>query len=245
MPEGFAYLITCEHASRFIPHRYRRFPGPRICRRPAHEQWDPGAAVLAREMARLLRAPYFPGTVNRLLVELNRSLTHRELFSPYSQSLPENQRSRLLLDYYYPYRYAVMHQLEALLAENLTVVHLSIHTFAPRLRGEVRRTDFGLLFDPLIPREKSLSEMWLEQIHREDPQLRVRANYPYLGTADGHVPLLRRITRRAPYLGFELEFNQALGQQKEWENIAPELARLVTGSLRQCLRRKSARRLLR
>lgn len=245
MPDGFAFIVTCEHASRFIPHRFRRLSGPGICRRPAHEQWDPGAHLIAGKIAEQLKAPYFPGTINRLLVELNRSLTHRELFSPHTADYRDTLRSRLLLDYYYPYRFQVNQCLQDLLANNWKVIHLSVHTFAPRLAGEIRRTDFGLLFDPLVPREKALSELWLEQIHRIEPSFRTRPNYPYLGTADGHVPLLRRIYRKQPYWGFELEFNQVMGQHSGYDGSISDVANLIVGSLRQAVRRKSVIRVLR
>jgi hypothetical protein len=42
------------------------------------------------------------------------------------------------------------------------------------------------------------------------PELRIRCNYPYRGTADGLVRSLRHRFSYQDYLGLELEVNQAL-----------------------------------
>ncbi|MCH8475382.1 MAG: N-formylglutamate amidohydrolase [Opitutales bacterium] len=236
MPEGYAYLVTCEHASRWIPHAYRRFPGARICRRPENWQWDPGADALARLVAQTLRSEYFPGNLNRRLLDLDRSLTHETLFSKESENLEERRKATLLLQYYYPFRHQVRSQIEQHLTDQKKVVHLSIHTFHPRLKGQVKKTDIGIHFDPFRRMEKKTTELWLEKLKKYHPHLHFRGNSPYLGTKDGHVPLLRRIYGPENYLGFEILINQRLLPEREpkslsVENVLPSFALLLRKTL--------------
>lgn len=74
--------------------------------------------------------------------ELNRPLGHPQIFH---RDFPQETRQRLLARYYRPCWRAVE---EAIRKAGKRVLHLSVHSFTPRLRGVRRRTDIGLLFDP-------------------------------------------------------------------------------------------------
>jgi predicted N-formylglutamate amidohydrolase len=146
--------------------------------------------------------------ITRLLVELNRSPGHPGLYSEISSSLERHERQRLLELYYHPYRDAVIRQIEQLLAGHERVCHVSLHSFTPELNGKVRNADIGLLYDPKRPREKTFCLNWQGNINRREEGWTVRRNYPYRGTMDGFVTLLRRRFPADRYLGFELEVNQ-------------------------------------
>ena len=83
-----------------------------------------------------------------------------------------------------------------------------MHSFTPVLRGDVRRADVGLMYDPARRSEAALCARWLQALREEAPRLRVRRNYPYRGTADGFQPHLRRLLGRARFTAVEIEINQ-------------------------------------
>jgi predicted N-formylglutamate amidohydrolase len=85
-----------------------------------------------------------------------------------------------------------------------------VHSFVPVLRGVKRTADIGLLYDPARRYESAVCTTWKRAFERCDPGLRVRRNYPYLGTADGLTTSLRRRFPADRYVGIELEMNQKL-----------------------------------
>jgi hypothetical protein len=76
------------------------------------------------------------------------------------------------------------------------------------LNGEVRNTDIGLLYDPSRPLEQELCNRWRTCLGTHVPDLRVRRNYPYTGSANGFPTHLRRRFSADAYVGIELEVNQ-------------------------------------
>ena len=88
-------IVTCEHASRRVPSRYRALFRGQEAVLKTHRGSDLGALRLARELATALEAPLFAGSVSRLLIDLNRSLHHVQLYSAITRACPENDRRRL------------------------------------------------------------------------------------------------------------------------------------------------------
>src|SRR3954471_15200175 len=199
-------LITCEHGGNSIPPRYRTAFATAGRALASHEGFDDGALELARQFSRRLHAPLVYSTTSRLLIELNRSLGHRGALSRYSRRLPPRARAELAQRYYLPYRYAVESSVKS--SHGRRVVHVSCHSFTPRLAGVVRNADIGLLFDPRRRGEAELCERWRAALNAREPKLRVRRNYPYRGWADGLTTDLRRRYGEGRYVGIELEVNQ-------------------------------------
>src|SRR5690606_8197515 len=136
-------LITCEHGGNRVPAPYQqRFAAHRKLLE-SHRGYDRGALELARDFAAALDAPLFASTTTRLLVELNRSLGHPQLFSIVTRGLSRDERQRLLEQYYYPYRSGVEQRIEDEIAKGAAVVHLSVHSFTPVLDGQERSADIG------------------------------------------------------------------------------------------------------
>jgi predicted N-formylglutamate amidohydrolase len=187
-------VVTCEHGGNRVPREYAPlFRGKRRLLR-SHRGWDIGALALARRFPGPLRF----STVTRLLVDLNRSQP-RGLFAPF---IPRSDRERILARYWLPYRLEVIGEVAA----HEETLHLSVHTFTPRLRGEVRPMDVGLLFDPSRPGEAEFCARWQALLRREG--LTVHRNAPYKGTSDGFTTWFRRRTSPQEYWGIELEVNQ-------------------------------------
>jgi predicted N-formylglutamate amidohydrolase len=110
-------------------------------------------------------------------------------------------------------------------------VHVAVHSFTPRLRGEGRNADVGLLYDSKRAREASLARRWKASLRVSAPRLRVRYNYPYRGGSDGLTTALRRQHAPASYLGLELEVNQALLSSSGWRTVGAALASTLAQAL--------------
>ena len=201
-------LFTCEHGGHAVPPPYRAlFRGAGEVLK-SHRGWDPGALVLAQRFAETFQAKLFFSTTTRLLVELNRSLHHPKLFSDYTRGLSRDAKQQVLETYYLPHRQAVERYIASEIAAGRSVLHIGVHSFTPQLNGEVRQADIGLLYDPARTKERHFCAAWRKALLAAEPDLRVRKNYPYLGTADGFTTYLRRQFDDADYAGIELEVNQ-------------------------------------
>lgn len=226
-------LITCEHGGNRIPSEYWPLFRKHRAVLASHRGYDPGALALARDFAAAFGAELVYSTTSRLLVELNRSPHHRDLFSEMTRSLPTDERRRLLRRHYFPYREWIETQVSGAVGSGGAVVHVSSHSFTPRLNGIVRRADIGLLYDPARLTERELCRDWQRALEAADGDLVVRRNYPYRGTGDGLTTHLRRLHPDPAYAGIEIEMNQryVLGDRPRWS----ALRRLLVRTLRQVL----------
>ncbi|MHB9117522.1 MAG: N-formylglutamate amidohydrolase [Burkholderiales bacterium] len=202
------FLITCEHGGNRIPPGYRHFFTGCEALLQTHRGFDPGALVLAKELAKALAAPLFISTVSRLLIDLNRSVGHPGLYSEATRLAPLNVRRGILESYYLPYRDKVEAEIAAAVAHGGRVIHIASHSFTPELDGAIRDADVGLLYDPSRPGERDLCRRWRAEIQALAPELKVRRNYPYAGKSDGFTAYLRRRFPAGVYIGIELEMNQ-------------------------------------
>ena len=220
--------MTCEHGGNRVPARYRALFSESILR--THRAYDPGALALARDFAAAFDRKPIYSTTSRLLVELNRSIGHRRLFSP---STPASARRQLLKRYYFPYRGRVQSNIAAAVRRGKRVVHLSCHSFAPRLNGKRRRADVGLLFDPRRRAEAELCRAWQSELRNTDRRLSVRRNYPYRGYDDGLTTYLRTRFGAPRYVGIELEVNQKFprGNTPRWRTLRRDLVETFKAAL--------------
>lgn len=228
-------LVTCEHGGNRVPPKYRPLFRKHRAALESHRGYDPGALALARTFAAAFGAELVYSTTSRLVVELNRSPDHRALFSDMTRELPRGERVKLLERYYYPYREWVEAQVREAVDAGERLLHISCHSFTPRLDGEVRRADVGLLYDPRRKAEADFCAVWQGTLRSANPHLVVRRNYPYRGYADGLTTWLRRRYPAPDYAGVEIEVNQKfpLGDAATWR----ELRRLLVVSLEQALAR--------
>ncbi len=205
-----AFLISCEHGGNRIPTECRPlFRGQRSLLE-SHRGYDPGALVMARALARGLGAPLVSSTISRLLIDLNRSIGHPQLFSAVTRTAPQVVRSMAVERIYRPYRARVERLARQSVSGGRRVIHVSSHSFTPVLLGRMRRADVGLLYDPGRPGECRLCARWKVALVAVAPGLRVRRNYPYAGKGDGLTAHLRRQFASSAYVGIELEVNQGI-----------------------------------
>lgn len=179
----------------------------------SHRGWDPGTLVLAEALASRLKAPLLLGKVTRLLVDLNRSRGHPRHFSEFTRRLAAERRSELVERYWQPHWSAYREHIEAAPSG---LIHLACHSFTPELNGRLRTAEIGLLYDPARTRERRFAQALARSIRTLRPDLRVRMNYPYRGTANGMGQQHRRWFSEARLLTLELEINSGLLASPQW-----------------------------
>ncbi|MFU8897091.1 MAG: N-formylglutamate amidohydrolase [Gammaproteobacteria bacterium] len=201
------WLFSCEHGGRSVPDEYAdlfRDAGEILA---SHRGWDAGALDVFSALSPALGDAGFPATNTRLLVDLNRSLHHPRVFSEFTRPLPAAARADIVSQWWRPWRASVAATIAGWLERGHRVQHISVHSFTPVLHADIRNADIGLLYDPARAAERTFCLRW--QALLAECGWRVRRNYPYRGTADGHTPALRR-RFGVSYAGIELELNQAL-----------------------------------
>jgi predicted N-formylglutamate amidohydrolase len=208
-------VLSCEHASNRLPARYAHLGlRPRVL--ASHIAWDPGAASVARFCARRLGCPYHEGRYSRLLIDLNRSLHHPKLIParsfgvtvPGNSSLTRTEREDRIAQFYRPYRETLLDDIRTIIGSHGLCLHVSLHSFTPRLGRIVRRADIGLLYDPARDLEREIALALAAELRHDG--LHTRRNYPYRGTSDGVTAFCRKLFPPSRYLGIELELNQQL-----------------------------------
>lgn len=200
-----ALFLSCEHGGNEVPERLRAcFAGHEEILE-THRGWDPGALDLFDDLKPLAAHSTF-ATLSRLCIEMNRTEGHPQHFSRFIRPLPEADKAVLLREYR-AYRQAFTDKIAAQIKAGHDVLHIAVHSFTPVLDGQPRHMDIGLLYDPARQAERNFCWAWRRAINRHAPQLIVRMNQPYKGTADGFPTALRKQFPRH-YAGIELEVNQ-------------------------------------
>jgi predicted N-formylglutamate amidohydrolase len=227
------FLITCEHGGNDVPLAYRPlFHGLQDLLN-THRGFDFGALLMAQALSSAFQAPLVTSTVTRLLVDLNRSVGHPRLHVEAVRNASAAIKEDILATHYRPYRAQAEHWVKSATAQGHRVIHLSAHSFTPVLDGQVRTADVGLLYDPARAGEVALCAQWKAALQAVAPHLRVRRNYPYIGTGDGFMPYLRQRYPAAIYTGIEIEINQALviGSPRRWIEVRAAIVESLRAAL--------------
>ncbi|MBZ0171769.1 MAG: N-formylglutamate amidohydrolase [Phycisphaerales bacterium] len=176
----------------------------------SHRGYDIGALGVAHRMASRLARPIIFSTVTRLLIDLNRSLDHPDLFSQYALRLHDEDRTRVIDALYTPYRESVSRVIESAITAGHRVLHVGVHSCTDELDGARRDLDISFLFDPSRLSELAICERWRAQLLNAVGDIRSPFNEPYLGTDDGLTTTLRSHFPVASYAGIEIEVRQGM-----------------------------------
>lgn len=219
------FLFTCEHSRFAVPPSLRgEFSRlGKVLR--SHRGWDEGAARIADYLGNEMRAPVIHGKYSRLVVDLNRTADHPNIFSEWTAALPDPARKKLIHRIHGIHWDKVRREVARRLRKGHQVVHVGVHSFVPVLHGQRRKTDIGLLFDPARTAEAEFCRRVKHSLKRE-LDLAVHFNLPYRGTGNGLVTELRKEFSKQ-YLGIELEINQRL---------LPKLSREISRALAQAFK---------
>lgn len=221
-------LLTCEHGGNHVPEEYSQYFQDMDELLSSHRGYDTGALHMAQSLSSRLSSSLVSTTVTRLLVDCNRSLHRKTLFSRITRRLGEGERKDILEKYYFPYRNETTEKVQSLIGEYGRVVHLSVHSFTPVINGRKRKTDVGILYDPKRPWEYELGKE-LQKKLKKATGLRVWRNYPFRGWPDGLVAAFRKMYPDNRYTGIELEMNQQLyiDSNMSWGYLPGEVAECI------------------
>lgn len=207
--EAMPLILTCEHASNKIPSYLKNVFQDDQSILKTHKAYDLGASSLLDQIKKN-KSPFYvtKGKYSRLCIDLNRSLHHRNLFSDFTKNLPNEIKKKLEQEwssYRNPIIEAIQKQMKKAPSKN--ILHLSIHSFTPKLNGIERNADIGILYNPSHQNEKEVAFELKKRILEKNPLLKIRMNYPYIGKSDGLATSLRKQFSKR-YIGIELEVNQ-------------------------------------
>lgn len=170
---------------------------------------DEPALYVARRVAKTLEMPMIVNRFSNDLIDVTRSLHHRQLFPWLTREWSEADRKLLIETVYEPYRSQVTQAVRQGIDRWGYLIHLSFRSFDLRYNGKFRRADAGLLYDPAREDEVDFCLDWIDEMYEEIPMLRVRRNYPHRGTTDRLTKTLRNEFSDLPYLGIEVMVNRA------------------------------------
>lgn len=215
-------ILTCEHAGKEIPEQFSHLFKKADKVLNSHRGWDPGALEIADFFSKSLQIPVFTYPFTRLLIEPNRSIGHLHSFSEFSNSLSNDEKTKLIQNFYLPHRNRIEDKVAKLVNKGRTVIHIGIHTFTPELNGVPRNFDVGLLYDPKHQLEKEFCKHWKNNLSLISSDLKIKMNQPYKGSSDGLTTYLRKKFGSTQYLGIELEVNQQLyfEETQYFENLS-------------------------
>lgn len=175
------YVLLCEHASRYVPPRYRKLglPDHELTR---HIAWDIGAEGIARGLSKALDAPLFLSGYSRLLIDCNRPVGVSSSIPEVSETtaipgnvgLDEAERERRADLFYWPFQRAIMAHLNARQAAKRPTIIFGVHTFTPVFKGFARPWHAGVLYR----KSEVFGEQLLERL--AEPGLVLAANEPYI-----------------------------------------------------------------
>jgi len=181
------WLITCDHASNFVPHEVNGGDlgiGPADMNR--HIAYDVGARGTSLALGELLDAPVICSNFSRLVIDPNRGIEDPTLVMrlydgtiiPANRHVDAAEIQRRIDAYYQPYHDA----LAGLAAARDDVVIVAMHSFAPKLAGRAPRPwEIGVLH---APAEDRFGIPLIERL-REETDLTVGDNEPYAGYLPG------------------------------------------------------------
>jgi predicted N-formylglutamate amidohydrolase len=204
MNKDVVIILTCEHASSYIPQEFKSLFPKNVLN--THRGIDIGAIEIANKIQKKLKCKLFQVNVSRLVIEVNRSPFHPKLFSEYMKDVPLKKKNKLFKTIYLRHRKAVENEILKEIKKGHQVIHLGIHSFTPVINGKKRIADIGLLFDPNKSEENAFCTKWNKILKKYG--VNSRKNYPYWGKTDGFTTYLRGKTRSKGYIGVEVEISQ-------------------------------------
>jgi predicted N-formylglutamate amidohydrolase len=149
-------VLVCEHASNYLPTRYRGLglPKQELSR---HIAWDIGAAELTRYLATRLGAIAFLAGASHLLVDCNRPLDSPTLIPeiseipiPRNRNIDDSERQERVRTWFEPLHAAIADCLDERKTRRQPKAVIGVHSFAPVLGGVRRPMQAGVPFWHLV-----------------------------------------------------------------------------------------------
>lgn len=226
-------LILCDHAGKEVPGGLGLL-GIDAAALSRHIGWDIGAADLTRALARRLGAAAVLDHCSRLVIDPNRrpgSATSVPAVSddcviPGNQGLDATDLRERAGRYFLPYHRAVARRIAAFRRAGRDPAIISVHSFTPRMNGEDRPWQVGVLWR----HDRRIADPVLERL-RARGDLVVGDNQPYSGLGEfGFTVEFHAQRTRLPHVMFEVRQDEidTPGKAERWADI---LADALAGPL--------------
>jgi len=180
------WLITCDHASNWVPSEVGGGSlGLSDQDMARHIAYDLGAAAVSRHLGDHLDAPVILSKFSRLVIDPNRGEDDPTILMklydgtiiPANRHADMAERERRLNAYYRPYHAAYAD----LAARNPDTIIVAVHSFTPQLNGRSPRPwEIGIL----SAADRRFADPLLARL-RAEADLTVGDNEPYLGHLPG------------------------------------------------------------
>lgn len=229
-------VIVCDHASNRVPRSLKDL-GLKKADLRRHIAWDTGAADIAHYIARRLDMPAVLSEYSRLIIDVNRGLSHPECIPSQSDgtvvsgnaSLTKKEAEQRFKEIYWPYQNKVGQVTDKILRRKKIPFIISVHSMTDQLQGESRRPWHIAL---LWKKEEALAKRVVSLIRKKHPELLVGENQPYSlfhGRHEGSTIWRHAEERGLPYI--LVEFRQDLIDTKtkatQWADIFLEALQTV------------------
>ena len=157
-------IITCEHGGNEIPEEYEDLFSGYEKILSTHRGYDLGVLSLAEYFSKIFNVRLFKTNISRLLVDVNRSLWRRTLFSEITKKLNKDEKETILQKYYYPHRNVITEYIKTEATNGQKILHIALHSFTPLLNSKERAAEMGFLYNPERINEKEISRVWKKEI---------------------------------------------------------------------------------
>lgn len=201
------FLLIGDHAGHAIPAALGTL-GLGADDRMRHIALDLGIRELGLAVGELLEAPFLWQHFSRLVCDCNRAPAAEDWAAPVSDGtkipgnidlVPEARQQRED-EIFAPYHRAISAALDQRAAASVPTALIALHSFTPRMRGQDRPWEIGILHDG---HEDELARRVL-QLLRAVPGLIVGDNEPYTMDGTDYTVPRHAFARRLPYVEFEV-----------------------------------------
>lgn len=226
-------LLLCDHAGRWVPDHLGRL-GISEEMLARHIGWDIGAADLTRTLARRLGAAAVLDHCSRLVIDPNRRprspssvpAVSDGCVIPGNHGLRADQIRERVRCYFLPYHRAIARHIAAFTRRGTVPAVISVHSFTPRMNGEDRPWQVGVLWR----HDRRIAAPVLEAL-RARGDLVVGDNQPYSGLGEfGFTIEFHTQRTRLPHVMFEVRQDE-IDRPEKAERYAAILAQALAAPL--------------
>jgi predicted N-formylglutamate amidohydrolase len=214
-------IFSCEHATCFIPEAFKDSLKNDMELITSPLGWDLGSLNLAQAFSMKFRIQLIYVEISRLLIDCYLHEKEESRWSDLSAKLSENQREKLHERQYALLMTGLKQRINTILERNPQAVHISIHTFCPKLTQQ--NCDISLLFSEAREPESTYARHWIENLKNLNSELRITENGSFYPTRKETIlDNLREQYSADQYLGIELQVSQSFfleGKPMKWEAV--------------------------
>ena len=180
-------FLTCDHASKAIPENLKNLELP-LSIINSHRGWDIGALDISLKISKEIHAPLCYTNYSRLVIDCNRPMNVHDAIPemidgyniPKNTNLTEEEYKSRINEIFIPYHHEIKQQLEKQLKQFPDTAYLAIHSFTPKLGGEIRPWDIGVTYC----NASKFSSFMLKELELIEG-LKIGVNKPYPITVEG------------------------------------------------------------